>query len=764
MTTTRPQLRGTAIGIVVEVANAVTRTRLVFAIVLAVCLPRSASADSEADADSGAELDKGELLYSCGKTRGKVVVRFKPDVELRELVTWAMGFTCKSFAYGAGIGGRSAKANLIVPGSMSVEQAWRVFLIGLETMGLTVVPRGEVLAIVEVSQARGGPVPLYLRGKPSRRVQIVRQMFRPEHTSADELARALELLKSKQGEVAALPELGLVLVTDFADHLGRMSALVGEVDRPHASETLFALKIRRVDAVELVKTLEELLGVGRRGASAPVRGARGKPPVNDASASGAAVPSTLIADGRTNTLLVVGSQAAFDRVRAVVDRLDIAVDGEASGSVHLYALANADAEELAGTLASLLSGRAQSTARNGGRAPAAAESAIEGSVQVAFDKPTNSLLFVASSRDYLALSQIVRRLDEPRRQVYIEATVFEVSATAERRLGLAAHAGKDTKSGGVIVGGFQPGTVSSLSAGGLANLSGLLGGIFGKALDNLTVAGNSVPSFGVAVQAMAMNGTVDILSEPHILTADNKEAVISVGRDIPYTSRLSALPSASGSGDSPFALAQSIERKKLALTLKITPHVSSDDLIRCDIELSKDDLIAGSESSTNGPSWGTSELKNSVVVHDQQTIVIGGIMSDSLEDETRKVPVLGDLPLFGHLFRSTTRVKRKTNLLVLLTPHIVGDQRDAQRILDRRMRERSEYLSALGSFDRMSFERGADYSRKRGLVEEINQVVAGVEREKALRRQLEQQMSEPIDGPITAPPRAPLSTAPAGSR
>jgi general secretion pathway protein D len=725
--------------------------RLVAIIVAAAVIlgARTAAADNP-------EIDKGELLYRCGKARGKVVVNFKPDVDLPDLVTWAMGFTCKKFVYNAAVAGRSTKATIIVPERMNVEQAWRTFLVALETMGLTVVPRGDVLSVVESGQAKVGSVPLYLKGTPSRRAQVVRKLFRPEHITPAELGKALELLKSKHGEVTTLAELDMVLVTDFADQIGGMTALVGEVDRPRAAETLYALKVRRVDAVELVKVVQELLE-SRPAPAAPQRtgrgsrrGGRSAPAVVDTAPSSAA-PSKLIADPRTNTLLIVGSDAAYQRVRAIVDRLDIAVDGEASGSIHLYPLQNAVAEELAQTLQTLLTGGAPATGqggRGGNRpAPSSAAPVVQGQVRVAFDKPTNSLLFVATTRDYLAISQIVRQLDQRRRQVYIEATVFEVETKNGRELGLSAHGGTE-KDGGLIIGGFQGGAVSSAAPESALSVTGLVGGLFGKPIEGVSeLIGTSVPSFGVAVHALAETSLLDILSEPHILTADNEQAVISVGRNIPYQSRLTAIPGATEDTASILA-GTSVERQKVALTLKVTPHVSSDEQIRLEIELAKDDVLEESIGSGLGPSWSTSELTNTVVVHNQETIVIGGLMADKLDETATKIPVLGDIPLLGHLFRSTKKTKRKTNLLVLLTPHIVTDQRDARRILDRRLRERQEFLQARSSFARRPPSRDVDYGRKRGLVEEINRTVTRIERERALRDQLEQELIGPPDGPI----------------
>jgi len=706
------------------------------------------------------EIDKGDVLYSCGKAHGKIAVRFKPQVELEDLVAWAMGFTCKNFVYTAKIGALGSKASIVVPRSLSVEEAWRVFLVALETMNLTVVPKGEVLEIVEAAQAKAGPVPLYLRGTPSKRSQVVRKLFRPRYASSSELARAMKLLESKQGDVSDLGELGLVLVTDFADHISRMTQLVNEIDQPRGDEAIYALAVRRVDAVELVRVLEDLLGSPRDApAPAPTRGRRGARATAAAATSSsgrndaAAVPSKLLADPRTNTLLMVASDAAYQRVRAIVGRLDVAVDGEASGSLHLYELSNADAEEVAKTLLMLLSGVPHSgsqVAKAGVARSASSAPMIEGDVRVAFDRATNALLVAATTRDYLALSQLIRRLDRARRQVYIETTVFEVSSDLGRQLGVAFHGG--TKHGDNLFLAGSQNDLSTIDPSTSLSKLGVVGAVFGKSIPGIeSLLGQSLPSFGVLIQALAGRTIVDILSSPHILTADNQKAMISVGENIPYKSRVTALPGGTDGSTSSLLAGQSIERQNVALTLELTPHISGDDSIRLDLKLEKSDLKSDDFEGL-GPSWTTSKLANSVVVHDQETLVIGGMVLDRSETIEKKVPLLGDIPLLGALFRSSDKKKRKVNLLVVITPHIVNDRIDAQRILDRRMRERDEFIGALDSFDRFQSKRDVDYRGKRGLIAEIDKTVVAIDREREERRKFEQQIVAPPDGRIDPKP------------
>jgi general secretion pathway protein D len=262
------------------------------------------------------------------------------------------------------------------------------------------------------------------------------------------------------------------------------------------------------------------------------------------------------------------------------------------------------------------------------------------------------------------------------------------------------------------------------------------------------------------LQAFANRNTLDVLSSPHVLTADNETAIVSVGENIPYQARVSQVPA--GTDASSFFTGTSIERQNVALTLEITPHISSDELIRVEIKFEKSDVVEN-DASGLGPTWSTSTLQNTVIVHDQETIVIGGLMSDKLEQSHSTVPILGDIPVLGHLFRSSKKYKRKRNLLILLTPHIVANQGDARRILDLRARERQEFVAGLETFERAGFERDLDYGRKRGLLEEINQTVAAIAREREALLELERAQDERLEDPVVWQPAGAVSS-PAAER
>lgn len=703
-----------------------------------------------------------EGLYSCGKARGPVSVSFKPEVGLTDLITWAMGFTCKNFVYGAGIGNRSSQVTIIAPRRMSPQQAWSVFLVALQTMNLTVVPQGNVLTIVETAQAANEPLPIYRRGAPPATAQLVRMVVRPEHMPADELARALDGIKSQHGKIVSLPSANMMIVTDTGSSISKMRTIIAEVDQPLSGERLYLIRVRHADATELATKLGEILGTagqsGGGGSGSPVpaprrprRGGEGEVmPIETGGTTGstvevnAAVPSKIIPEERTNSLIVLSSEAGYLRVRSLVQRLDVAIDGGGSGRIHVYPLEHGDAEEMSNTLTTVITGMTQA-ATGGGRGGGANRQpprnvddgggsgmAFEGQVRVTHDKPTNALVVVASVKDFLALKDVIQRLDTPRRQVFIEATIMEVQTDSSLDLGASFHGGT-IKDGTLFLGGLQTPTLRSIDPTSLATATGLVGGALGEVLNTEEFFGISIPSFGVLVQALAASSNVNVLSSPHILTTDNEEAEISVGQNIPYQSGLTGLP---GGGQNLGFPVQSVQRQDVALTLKITPHINASDMVRLEIDQEISDVASPDFGGRGlGPSWSKRTVKTTVVVHDQQSIVIGGLMSDRVNYSENKIPLLGDVPLLGYLFKFTRKQKVKSNLLILLTPYVIKSQMDIEQIVQRKTRESREFARTFSNFESMEYRPEIDYRRKRGLLEEINRASLVVERDIELLRE-----------------------------
>ena len=729
------------------------------AAVLLSLTPRTAQAQP-----AGGDAVPGEdaQLYSCGKARGSISVTLKPETELKDLLGWAMGFTCKNFIYESSILQRSKKLTIIAPNKMSAQQAYRLFLVSLSTMGLAVVPKGNVLRVVEAGNAKGETVPIFRKGSPADSDDVVRLILRPQNIPAEELANALAVVKSPIGAIQPVARAGVIIVTDYGANIRNMVTLTKELDQPGTGEGIYTIQVKYADAVTLQQKLAEILGVGQGGNAGMGNFNGGKGQVAlDTTTVAAAVPSKILADERSNTLILVASEAGYLRVKGLVERLDVEIATTSAGSIHVYRLQNAQAEELAGTLSGALSGAGQQN--NPQRRPGAAVApgrgqldvgnpaggaAFEGQVRITHDAPTNSLVVLASGRDFQALKDVVADLDTPRRQVFIEAVILELNVSNGLDLGSSFHGGLPLDGGdnGILLGGVQGSDLKSIDVSTLASAAGLIGGLIGpKLAGSEDLFGVTIPSYAVLFQALAKSSNVNVLSSPHILATNNEEAEISVGQNIPYQGGVTFGLGGAGGGV-PGLGSLSIQRQDIQLSMKITPAINSSDMVRLKIEQEIQDV--GDKDPQLGPTWTKRKIKTTVVVRDQQSIVIGGLISERTSYSESKVPLLGDVPLLGYLFKYTKREKKKTNLLVLLTPYVINDQLDLQTILERKLRERNEFLRAFTNLDRVEFLPRTDYRRKRGLVEEINRQVLVVDRDREVLKALQDRPPQVPDGAV----------------
>jgi general secretion pathway protein D len=394
---------------------------------------------------------------------------------------------------------------------------------------------------------------------------------------------------------------------------------------------------------------------------------------------------------------------------------------------------------------------------------------FEGDVRISSDKPTNSLVILASGRDYITVRDLIKQLDLPRMQVFVEATILEISIDKTRKLGVAWHGGTTLQTGSdqsLLFGGSEPSQDVNSILFSPAALSGLAAGLRGPAIPGADKIlglppGTSVPSFGVFVQALQNNGDVNVVSMPHVLTTDNEKATIQVGQNLPFPGSLGGFPTAGvpgatgATGSLPgatFGFGTSVQRQDVALKLEITPHVNDSDFVRLEIDNELSD-VANPNFNGLGPATSKRTVKSVVTIRDQQSIVLGGLIKDSVSQTVNKVPLLGDIPILGYLFKSTQKTITKQNLLIILTPYIIKDPGDLRRIFERKLRERREFMERYSAFrDEKDYEAEVDYRRKRGLLEEVNLTAKEAEEEAQEMRSAEQMLGRDMSGEVTVEP------------
>jgi general secretion pathway protein D len=744
----------------------------------------------------------------------------KGEVDLQQLLGWFSPLACRPFVVPGNI--RQSKVTIVAPNLVTMPEAYRMFLSALEAMGLTVQPEGKVLKIVETNRARESAIPIITQDErtPSND-SFVTRMLRLQHAELNDVKQVLDRLKSKDGDITMYAPTSTLIITDLGTNIRKMEEVIGQLDVPMGGERIYTIKLHTVSATEMANLLQQVFGVGKgaSGTSAPGQPAGGKGRIqmgirSDSSSSAAAAAaapggaasgagdggaslSQIIPDDPRQLLIIVGTERAYQRVLALVRRIDQITNRPAGESVnenvHVVPLANANADDVAGTLGGLGAGVSRgggSAGRPGAAPPPPAPGGgaqpqrtglFEGEVRIASDKPTNSLVIIAQGRDWVTVRDLIRKLDIPRRQVFVEAVILEISVDKARKLGTGFHAGGTVGSGdtqSLIFGGSIPNNEVNSLVFNPSALSGLAAGVRGPPIPEASTIlglppGASIPSFGVFVQALQNNGDVNVISMPHILTTDNEKATIQVGQNLPFPGSLGGFPGFGGVPGSTgttvpgasFGFGTSVQRQDVALKLEITPHVNDSDFVRLELDNEISD-VANPNFNGLGPATAKRTVKSVVTVRDQQSIVIGGLIKDRVEEQVDKVPLLGDIPILGYLFKRTRKTVLKQNLLIILTPYVVKDPNDLRRIFERKLRERREFMERYSAFrDERDFEAEVDYRRKRGLLEEINLTALEAEREAADLRAAEAALrGRDLDGVVEiGPPPPPRRLLPPGA-
>ena len=380
----------------------------------------------------------------------------------------------------------------------------------------------------------------------------------------------------------------------------------------------------------------------------------------------------LIAYPATNSLIITDSVHNIKKIESLLRALDVAAP-EGKGKINVYYLKYANAEDTAKVISALL---ARVPAVSGGaQQPGGPSAILEGTVTIAADKATNSLIIVGSPIDYETIKDVVQKLDIRRRQVYVEAAIIEMSLAKQRELGFEFQAMNPIRQDAVTAfGGTNFGNIGNVVATGPAGLANVNGLTVGAVKGTFTFKGVEFLNIGALLHALQVDGDVNVLSTPNILTTDNQKAEIMVGENIPFVTGQSQ-STATGGG----SILTSIERKDVGITLKITPQITSDDNVKLDIyqEISAVTETAGLNPNVVGPSTSKRSASTTVVVKDRETMVIGGLIRDNVTSATMKVPLLGDIPILGWLFKYKTTKVEKTNLMIFITPYVIKSEAEA---------------------------------------------------------------------------------------
>lgn len=631
---------------------------------------------------------------------------------------------------------KAGKVTVISPNPINREEAWQTFLSVLNSKDLALVRVGKFYKIISTKDAQRENIKTYLDGgtvDPNE--EMITYLMKLKYLALSDVDKILKDLKSSNGQILTFEPTGTLIITDTAINIRRMVKILNELDLPSGRDSIHVIDIYYANATDIADKLQQIFGDKAKNANA--KGGKPAAGKGDKDDLAQVTMTNVIADERTNQLIIVAPRDAMPRILDMINRLDVPIPGD--GQVHVYYLENANAEELATTLTATAG---HAGASKGGKSAKGSGKAggelFEGDVKIQADKATNSLVIIASSKDFNMLKKVIKELDIRRRQVFVEAVIMEVTLRKENQMGLAMNGGYMANIGGVKVPFYAATTLGSLSSLSLdpTALSGMAVGLRGPDLKGTAgLFGNTgnLPSFGVILQMLQTDSDANVLSTPHILTMDNEEAEILVGSNVPFITG-----QARDVNNRPVL---SIQRQDVALNMKIKPQINESDYVRLQVQQEVSEIVSISE--TLGPTTTKRSAKSTVVVKDNQTIVIGGLLRDVQKSDSAKVPLLGDVPLLGRFFRRDSNTAEKTNLLIFLTPHIIKDEEDFKRVFKRKMDERSEFLRKFYGTDK-DYDFETDYAQKTGPLETIR---SAYETERANEEARKKEEQETLIGP-----------------
>jgi general secretion pathway protein D len=610
-------------------------------------------------------------LSFTGQVLAETVTLNLKDADIGALISTVAEVTDRNFIIDPRVKG---KVTVISTRPMDSNEVYQVFLSILKVHGFAAVPSGEVIKIVPDVNAKQDGIPTIGDGSPVRGDEMVTRVVGVDNVAAAQLVPILRPLVPQQGHLAAYPATNVLIISDRAGNVDRLVSIVRRIDQVSDSE-IEVIPLQHASATEVVRVLTSL-------ERATPGGAAGK----GAAAAGGPV---LVADERTNSVLLGGDRADRLRLRAIISHLDTPL--ETGGNTDVIYLKYAEAAEIVDVLMGV--GQVEERGAAGGaKGKAAAAPSTRSEFDIQADEATNALVITAPPDIMRTLKRVIDQLDVRRAQVLVDAVIAEVGVDTSRELGVQW-----------IISGINNGTgplglINFTNTGtqltDIANA--LIGAREGVQIPtpnaNVSLGAGRIDSekdinFAGLMNALASDADTNILSTPTLVTLDNEEAEIVIGENVPF---ITGSFTSTGAGDSATNPFQTINREDVGLTLKIKPQINEGDAMKLNIEQEisniADSVVGASDLITNKRS-----IKTTVMVDDGDVVVLGGLIEEQINESEQKVPLLGDIPLLGYLFRSTGADVRKQNLMVFIHPVILRDP----AVTERYTNSKYNYLRAL---------------------------------------------------------------------
>ena len=558
------------------------------------------------------------------------------DADIKKVIEAVSEATGKNFIIDPRVTGN---VTLLSAQPMSQEAFYEAFLSILSVHGYAAVESGDLIKILPDATARQFPGPVGA-GNTAGPDDLATQVVQVRNVNATQLVPILRPLVPQYGHLVAHPGSNMLIISDRAANLQRMLTIIRRIDMA-SNEDIEVVTLENASAAEIVRILTAL---------------------SQGRADAAPATTSLVADPRTNSVLIGGDQTERLRLRALIAHLDTPL--EEGGDTQVRYLRYADAEELAGKLQEHYANLAQSAA-----GAAAVAGANTEQVSVWADTQTNALVINAPPKRMRSLMQIVDKLDIRRAQVLVEAIIVEVIADANNEFGISLGVGDDGGNTPVAVSNF-PGVLNGVvqlgtaAAGDTANAAGLLEEGVTLGLGRINDSG---VSFAAILRAFESDADTNIISTPSVVTTDNEEATLTVGQEVPFVSGSFTNTGGTGGAVNPFT---TVNRQDVGVTLSITPQINQGDSLLLDIS---QEISSLSQSASGAVDLVTNQrtVETTVIVDDGEILVLGGLIEDRLLEDDQKIPVLGSIPILGNLFRARTSELRKTNLMIFIRAEIM---------------------------------------------------------------------------------------------
>jgi len=606
------------------------------------------------------------LPFYSSIAQERVSMNFK-DIDILDLVRLISEWSGKNYLLDQRIRG---KVTIISPRPVTKREALEIFNSILYANDLAQVEVGNIVKIVPAAEARQSPIKTVIKEKkllPSE--EYVTLVLTPRFANADQVAGVLRNLLSRNAFLQTYMPTNTIILIETKANIERLTQILDEIDVPPPLTTEM-IKLKYSIAQDVVNILTQIIPSIPRVAVSPQQ----QPKV--------------IAEPRTNSIIIVAQPDDIEYLKKVIEKVDVQ---EERGEVNVVYLKYAKAEEVSSILQNIV---------GGGLRQQPGPQVVQAPVRIAADKSTNSLIIIASPPDFEKIKDIISKIDVERRQVFVSAVIMEISSSRLAQYGLSFLGGKDisvrtdgTTGKGIAVLGESVGAplpFQIVDPTKIANISGLLFG-FSLPPASVEVGGQtiSLPPLAAILNTLATDTQVDILSTPHILTLDNKEAEIRVATNVPFPT--GQIITAAGPGGAAVPTI-TIQRQDIGIILKITPHVIKEEKkLSLDISVEISDVAEEPPPGLAVQQLGIATIKRtsttSILVEDSQTAVIGGLMRTRSSLSRAKVPILGDIPVLGFLFRSSQKRVQKSNLLIFITPKIIWSAGEMEDIKSKKIQE-----------------------------------------------------------------------------